>query len=414
MARESTLFIARWLVLDSTRVLEDAGLLVGGGRVLAVCPRAGRRPRAARTVDLGDLVLAPGLVDAHAHLELGALAGAELPGADFVQWVRALVAARRALSLAELGRAARAGADELLRSGCTAVGDIDSSGAATEALIGHALRIVAYREWLDLGDPARRSPVRRTLRGRAPGRRRRRMLEGLSPHAPYTVGPELLADIARRARRSFAPLAVHWGETPEEAEWLEEGRGPLGGLFTRSPLRPGLDLLEAAGLLGPRTALIHGNDPRRDELARIAAAGAVVVHCPGSHAYFGREPFPLAAYRRAGVCLALGTDSLASNAGLDMRREMALARSAFPEVGPWDVWRWATEGGARALGLGGRIGVLRPGAQADFAAFEIACTGVPELWERLTASIPPVGGVWIGGRRAEAPARGLARWGGVH
>ena len=74
--------------------------------------------------------------------------------------------------------------------------------------------------------------------------------------------------------------------------------------------------------VGPRTTLVHGNHPARGEPARIAASGAVLVHCPGTHAYFDREPFPWSRYRRAGVSLALGTDSLASNDELDMFREM--------------------------------------------------------------------------------------------
>ncbi len=411
MARGATLFRARWLVVDADRVLENAGLWVGRGRVLALCPRLPRRVDAGRTVDLGDVAIAPGLIDAHAHLELGGLAAADLPAQDFVEWVRALVAARRAWTRPALARAAREGADALLRSGTTAVGDVDSSGAATAALSGHPLRVVAYREWLDLDEPGRRLLARRALRGLSPGRRRRRLVEGLSPHAPYSVGPELLAALARRAARAGAPLAVHWAETQAEGEWLEGGQGPFAALFARSPRRAGLDLLQEAGLLGPRTALIHGNDPRRDEPARIARAGAVLVHCPGSHAYFDRDPFPLEVYRRAGVCLALGTDSAASNADLDMRREMSLARRAFPDLEPREVWRWATEGGARALGMGGRIGVLRPGAQADFVAFEFPGGGVAALWEHLTASIPPLAGVWIGGRRADGSARGTGRLG---
>ena len=103
----------------------------------------------------------------------------------------------------------------------------------------------------------------------------------------------------------------------------------------------GLDRIEAAGLLGRRTSLVHGNYPSSGELPRIARSGATVVHCPGSHAFFRREPFPLARYRRAGVPIALGTDSAASNGSLDMRREMALLRRAHAGLAP-------AEGGQRA------------------------------------------------------------------
>ena len=92
--------------------------------------------------------------------------------------------------------------------------------------------------------------------------------------------------------------------------------------------RRAIRALERAGLLGSRTALIHANWPGPGEVERVAAAGAMVVHCPGSHAFFDRAPFPLDRYRAAGIPVALGTDSAASNAALDMRREMRLLRNS--------------------------------------------------------------------------------------
>ena len=106
-------------------------------------------------LDLGDVVLAPGFVNAHAHLDLCALAGAVRPGGSFTGWIRALLVQRSALGRAVMARAARAGADRLLATGTTTVGDIEASGVASRALARHALRRRAYREVLDAGDPAR-------------------------------------------------------------------------------------------------------------------------------------------------------------------------------------------------------------------------------------------------------------------
>jgi cytosine/adenosine deaminase-related metal-dependent hydrolase len=121
------------------------------------------------------------------------------------------------------------------------------------------------------------------------------------------------------------------------------------------------------------------------------------VHCPGSHAFFGRAPFPLERYRRAGVALALGTDSLASNADLDLRREMALLRASHPGLAPARVWELATEGGARALGLARAVGRLAPGAFADVAVFACAARTPRAALEELTAGLPEVQAVVLGG-----------------
>ena len=89
-------------------------------------------------------------------------------------------------------------------------------------------------------------------------------------------------------------------------------------------------------------------DPRRRgiealELSRQHRdlAGATVVHCPGAHLYFGRPPFPWRRWCRAGVPIALGTDSLARNREVDMLREMALLRESLG-VGPKEAWQAAT------------------------------------------------------------------------
>lgn len=402
---------ARRILARSDEWIEDGGLLVRAGRIERVLrgPSAVRRAvreQADACVDLGEHVVAPGLVDAHAHLELGGLRGA-VRARRMVPWTRALVRERLACGAAELRRAVLDGAAELLRSGTTAVGDVDSSGAAGALGAALRLRAVVYRELLDARDPVRLpAQLARVRATRAGGARVRR---GLSPHAPHTVSDELLAAAGRwlargtGARSAPRAVAIHWSETEEELEWLATGRGPFRGLLgAHAGGASGLERIERAGLLGPRTALIHGNHPRRGEPRRIAEAGAVVVHCPGTHRFFGREPFPLARYRRAGVRLALGTDSLASNEALDMRREMRLFREAHPGVAPERVWEMATLGGARALGREGELGELVPGAPADLAVFAATESRRAPALEALTWGRAAVAGVWVSGRPVRA------------
>jgi len=144
---------------------------------------------------------------------------------------------------------------------------------------------------------------------------------------------------------------------------------------------------------------VHGNEARADERRRVARAGASLVHCPGTHAFFDRPRFAFGAWRSAGVPLALGTDSLASNRALDMRVEIAELVRAQPGLHPREAWLLATRGGARALGLSGRAGELIPGAFADFAVFGDAPARAPELWELIVHPQAPIHEVWSAGRR---------------
>ena len=390
-----------------------AGLLVAGGRVAELASGRGAIARVQRRCDplvrdLGDVVLVPGLVNAHAHLELGPMAGVLPAAAGFPAWVGALLRTRSGLGHGDYLRGAREGLTRVLSTGTTTVGDIDSTGAAPELLAagGVGPRVRVYREVLDAWDEGRTAAALERLREAL--RESSRLLEGYSPHAPFTVSAKLLAGVANRRRRRTRPVAVHWSETEEELDWMERGTGGFAAVLGPSPRRRGLDLLEEAGLLGPDTSLIHGNLPRAGEPDRIAAAGASVVHCPGTHRFFDRAACPFDEYRRAGVNLALGTDSLASNEDLDLLREGRLLLESGASLGPAEVLAMATTGGAQALGLSGAVGCLQPGSRADALLLPgPLARPVDELAERLFFEPPPPEArmVLISGRRVPPVSR---------
>ncbi len=374
-------------------------MLISGGRVVRVLSGAASVRRAARgaaLTDLGDVLLTPGLVNAHAHLELTGLAG-ELPrGPDFPRWIARLLELRAARGQRGLAADARRGANRCLATGTTAVGDVDSTGAAVRGLAGHALRVVHYRELLDACDPARTDAALARVSRALP--RRARQSEGLAPHASFSASARLLGATAKLARRRSVPVTVHWSETSAEVDWLTGAGGPLASLLGPSPRCSGLDLLEQAGLLDSRLSLVHGNHPGRGEPARIARAGATLVHCPGSHAWFERPAAPLRRYARAGVRLALGTDSLASNDDLDIRREMRLLRERSPWLDPQTVWAMGTLEAATALGRAAELGELSPRSRADLAAFDAPVASRRAALEHLTAGRGDLTGVWVAGR----------------
>jgi cytosine/adenosine deaminase-related metal-dependent hydrolase len=392
----------RWLLESPSRFVEGGGVHCARGRVVRVLgSRDAVRRAQLRVVDLGDVVLAAGFVNAHAHLELTAFAGAIAPGATFTGWIRELLRRKASQSADELSRAARSGADRLLATGTTTVGDIDSMDLTDAALAGHPLRRRVYREMLDAQDSNRTDAA--IARATLPRPRRALRLEGLAPHAPYTVSQRLFEELGRQAARARRWSTIHWAETHEEAEWLESGSGPMSALLSGSPRCTGLDAIDRAGLLGPRTSLVHGNHPARGDLERVVRARSVLVHCPGTHAYFGRDPFDFEGAAEAGVTVALGTDGLASNADLDMRREMRLVREGAPELRPELVWNMATRNAALAVGLEGRAGEIVAGAHADLCAHalpgvDLARARPADLLDALTAGRSTVASVWIGGR----------------
>ncbi|MFN9304660.1 MAG: amidohydrolase family protein [Planctomycetota bacterium] len=363
----------------------------------------GRLGALARATRVEDVAVLPALVNAHAHLQIAPL---PRPQRRFLPWVDAVMAARAFTSPAQERARLRQALGELLAGGATAVGDIDATGRAGDALARARVRSRSYRELtgFHLDGAAARALVRARWRAGQGA-----MQVGLSPHAPYSVSAALFAAAAARTRS----LAVHCAELPEEQSFLRTGRGPFRDLLQRlgrlpADFRPpgcgAVRWLERLGVLRAGTQLVHCQELERGDAARIAASGASIAVCPGTIAYFGRTPPPVAAWLAAGIPVAIGTDSAASNDGVSMRAELARAARMWPGLGPAEVLAMATTNGAASLGLRG-AGRLRPGGRADFVVVPALATPAATLAAFVHGELPLLAVVCGGRRLVSAPGR---------
>jgi len=383
-----TRYHARWVVPVSRPPIGDGTVAVDGGRITYVGTRADAPPAPPATidVDLGDVALLPGLVNAHTHLELTAFRGV-LDGLAFFPWIRTLTQARAAvLDDAAMADAARVGIAEGLQAGITTYGDTSASGVTMEVMREMGVRGVMYQEVFG-PDAAQREDA---LAGLAAAVARLRPLEtplvslGVSPHAPYTVHDDLMVDAVAYALGQRLPIAIHLAEGAEEIAFLREGTGPFAELLrargipvVRRAHSPVHWLLEL-GVMIAQPLLIHCVQLDESDIAFIADAGSPVAHCPASNARFGHGVAPVRAMLDAGIVVGLGSDSVASNDQMDLLAEARLAVLLQNAVGRrpdiLDATRaleLATVGGARALGLADRIGTLDVGKDADLAAFPL-------------------------------------------
>lgn len=381
---------ARWLVPVAAPPIERGAVLIGGdGRIVAAGPSADvPTPPGVEALDFGDAAILPGLVNAHAHLELTALRGM-VRDLRFPAWVTRVRRLKDALSTADFLASARWGVLEGYAAGITATGDTGSTGAAAAALAALGARGVAYQEVFG-PDPAQAEESLRGLEAAVEALlplASERLRIGVSPHAPYSVSEPLLRAATALARRRGWPLAMHLAESPEEDHLVRHGDGP----FAEGLRRRGIAVAARgcspvawaarAGFLGADALVIHGVTADGDDAVTLARHGAAVAHCPWSNAVLRNGRADLALFRRLGITVGAGTDSVAAGGGLDLFREIRLAALACPMT-PREMLRLATAGAAAALGLAG-AGVLQPGAWGDvcvvgFGAGALAPAADPE------------------------------------
>jgi 5-methylthioadenosine/S-adenosylhomocysteine deaminase len=412
---------ARWVLpMDGPPIAHGAVLVGADGRIAAVGPEPRvPRPPLAVTRHLGAVALLPGLVNAHAHLELTALRGLvrDLP---FPRWIATLRRVKDALAADHALAAARWGVLEGFAAGITTLGDTGSTGAAARAMADLGARGVAYQEVFG-PDPAHCAKSLAGLEAALDDLARwgsERVRIGVSPHAPYTVSEPLLAAVAGLARARGLPLAMHLAESPEEAAFVRDGAGPFAEALARRGIAVAprgaspVQWAFAAGLDGVRPLVIHCVTAGPEDFGLIAGAGATVAHCPLSNATLGHGRADLPGMRRAGLTVGIGTDSVAAGGGLDLFAELRAA-AAGRDLSPGELLRLVTSDAARALGVAG-AGVLAPGAWGDLVAVSLRRPAFephadPELAIASTASASDVVATWVAGRLVYE--RG--RWPGV-
>ena len=364
---------ARFVYPVSAPLIEDGFVRVAAGRVTQIGEWSECADQ-SEVEELGDVILLPGFVNAHCHLDYTDFAG-EIPlPVSFAQWLRAMVELKAKIEDSAHCKSWVRGARQAVSHGVTTLGNIETRrGCLMELWASTPLRLVSFmeiillkaesdsvqavkelKEWLTLNSPPR---------GKT----------GVSPHAPYTTKQDLLQECGQF---SDMMMAMHVAESSEEDEMFRHGKGPLWQMLKSagrnmddcvgsSPLKG----LRAAGLLNDRMLLVHGNYLNALDVTQIVDSRASVVHCPRSHEYFGHCSFPLKDFREAGVNLCLGSDSLASmsdaHAQVELFSEIQRFDTQNEVIADEDLIEMVTVNAARALGMHGEVGCLQSGAFAD-------------------------------------------------
>lgn len=367
---------ARKLLPITSPPIDYGAIVIQGSKIIALGKEKIiiKKYPAEKVVDLEDRLVMPGLINAHTHLELSQLKGKISERREFFDWIIKLVEIRRKLGTKNLEQAVRFSLIELLTSGTTCIGDISSTEAALPMLAKSGLRAVAFLEVLG-PEEQKSEQIFEALKARL-GKLKdlsNRITPGISPHSVYSVSPLLIKSIADYTLGNGLPVQVHLSETEHEKLYINGKPSELDGYLEhfgwkgikKEKSRSPLGFLNQAGL--DSFTAVHGVHLTGPDMKFMRKNGISCVFCPRSNYFLGVGKAPVEEMAEAGINLAIGTDSLASNINLDLWEEMRFAY-LVSRLTARKMIEMATLNGAKALGLERITGSLEPGKEADIIA----------------------------------------------
>lgn len=385
-----TLFHAAQILTQNAEraVLDDAALAVRDGRIAAVGPMNELETRwePDKRIDLPDMLLMPGLVNAHTHAAMTFLRGLadDMPLMEWLQ--RRVFPAEKALTPHIVRVGSLLGFAEMLRTGTTACIDM----YIFEHAVFEAARLAGLRclggeaifEFPSASCASAQAALDATRALADTWRDYPLLRVAVTPHSVYTTSEALLRECASLACELRLPLHLHLAETREETALC----------LARHNRRPTAHA-DACGLLRPGAVLAHAVDVTPDEIALLADRDVRIVHNPSSNMKLASGTAPLPAMLRAGLTAALGTDGAASNNQLNMFTEMGrtallhkLANNDPTVAAAQAVLDMATLGGAAAFGTP-LLGRLEPGACADFIALDLTCPNMRPMYNPVSHAV---------------------------
>ncbi|QCY13792.1 TRZ/ATZ family hydrolase [Pseudomonas sp. MPC6] len=402
------LLLPTWLVPVEPAgvVLKEHALGIRDGRIVFIGPRAAAlKLEASEIRELPDMLLCPGLINAHGHAAMTLFRGLadDLP---LMAWLEQHIWPAEAKWVDETF--VRDGTDlaiaEQIKGGITCFSDMYFfPKIASECIHDSGIRGQIAIPILDFPIPGASTAdeaIRQGVELFNDLKHHERIKITFGPHAPYTVGDENLEKIRVIAEELDASIHMHVHETAFEVQQSVEQYGE----------RP-LTRLGRLGLLGPRFQAVHMTQISDEDLMLLVESNTSVVHCPESNLKLASGFCPVERLWQAGVNVAIGTDGAASNNDLDLlgetRTAALLAKAVAGSATALDAHRalrMATLNGARALGIETDVGSLEVGKAADIVAFDLSGLAQQPVYDPVSQLIYATGRdcvkhLWVAGKQ---------------
>jgi len=329
-------------------------------------------------------LLTPGFVNTHCHLELSHMKGLIPEHTGLVDFVFKVVSQRH-FPQDEIEQAIKDGEDEILRNGIVAVGDICNniltlSQKKQERL--HYYNFIEVSGWLPAVATSRyeKSKEYFTAYNELTGDYHQ---SAMVPHAPYSVSNELW----QLLQQGFTgkTISIHNQETTAEADFFKDGSGDflrmyqmmqLDNSFFQAPNKSSLQYYFERLSAAKNALLVHNTFSTKEDVqfaqhhAAMHQQQLFFCLCINANLYIENEVPPVELLREQQCNITLGTDSLASNHGLNIWDEIQTLRKRFPALPLEELLQWATINGAKALQLDHVLGSFEKGKQPGIVFIE--------------------------------------------
>jgi len=402
------IYRARTVVTMDGPPIENGAVAVHDGTTKAV----GRFDEVSRllhddTIDLGERVILPGLINAHCHLDYSMMRYAISPQKSFAEWIKLINASKRAFDDDDYLEAIARGFSELKKWGTTTVLNIETFPELILKMPRPPIRTWWFYEMIDIRNRITTDDV--VAGAFAFFHQRPDWLGGfgLSPHAPYTASADLYRLANECSVMTGMPLTTHLAESPEEDAMFRHASGPLYDFLSslgrdmddcgkKSPFALWVDNLSTPGWI-----LVHLNELGEDDFALITERNLGpelhIAHCPLSHRYFSHKKFDFKRLRDLGANICLGTDSLASTGSLNLFAEMRTVQEKEPWISPEELLQTVTVNPARALNRDGSLGKIAPGCDADLISLPFSGR-VETVYDEIVGYRKPIDWMMVDGR----------------
>jgi len=380
---ETRIISARHVVTIASDPIQGGAIAIRNDRIIDVGPQKSLIDIYPKVpiLNLSEHILMPALVNAHTHIALTNAANF-VSDKEFLDWLLALMPWMMKQSRKDFFKSSLNGLNEMIKSGITAIGDSFFILEPLRAALKHDFRCVFFFEVFGISAFLQNIAILKYKNALKSGLKLQstKTRLGISPHAPYTVTPQVLKFASKFSTINKMRISMHISETEDEIEFLHSLKGRFRQQFEPSGKKipiTNLSLLEyidSFGLVNDRFLAIHGVHLTDNEFALLAKRKGHLVSCPSSNKNLKTGWLDIERPFKAGVNTCIGTDSPASSDGIDLFNELRLAlKTGTPDeinISARDALFMITINPSRALGFEKEIGTIEVGKSADILALK--------------------------------------------